>query len=813
MYRTVREGRGFDLVIVVVSSKREARFWQARLEASRGEILSRHTEVLCLDEGWEGGAGQLLGTLHAWQRAQECLNARALLESGGSVAIYQAAGQGTRMAPLCLAEGGDKSAVRLPRVMDLGDRVLMSVLEAVIFQTQPFAPSRAGRLCVFWADQIFIPSRPMDRRGEGEVEILGIRAEVPVEERLWRRGWQGYGLLIRTPSGEVLQREKQTFDQFQELRRRDLVRPNSEGRLMVGRSLGSFSLSGRALELLLEEYEEELTGRRGRLDTDPHLWMPLTSSLEEFAGGGGDPQLWERVQRLGQRLRRSGLPLIEEMDLGEKTYFWDLGQARLYMANLRKLLDDTPEGECMRRFFGVELQGGSLILASEVRGSVEQSLILDSRCQRLRARRGMVVSVQAHCLKVVEGLVYGCVEPAELEVGPGEVLADCFLPERGRVRMRTALERSGKEDWHRVLPGNPCSYSELQGRLRTVELQALEEERCRWGMYLDGKLSKFLEGVERRPLRPQPDNLVERPWGGGFLERFKGLSPSGRLIGESWECSGHWLHPSQLCYAPGRYIPLHHLIPLRPRGVVGRHGEELRVLLKFIEAREDLSVQVHPSSEQARELGESEGGKEEAWLVLRAEAGSRIYLGFQRSASPEELRAALEGGENLAERYLNILEPQPGEVFLVPSGTVHALGRGVVVAELQQPSDITYRLWDWNRQPPRTLHWDQALRVLDLEAHSPDHYRCTPRRLEPGRWELVRTARLWMELLEEGSWELSTEGFPWVIACLEGKARVRTAGGEAELPQGWSLLMPAAAGDMQIEVEGRALRCSGEDDV
>ncbi len=173
--------------------------------------------------------------------------------------------------------------------------------------------------------------------------------------------------------------------------------------------------------------------------------------------------------------------------------------------------------------------------------------------------------------------------------------------------------------------------------------------------------------------------MVEKPWGKDVLPA-PFVAPEGKRIGEVW-------------FEPPSEMP--------------------SVMVKYIFTSEKLSVQVHPSDEQARELGESDRGKEECWLVIDAEPGATLGIGFKQPIDAHTMRkAALEGSiEGLMEWY----PVSAGDFFYIPSGTVHAIGAGVSLIELQQNSDITYRLYDYGR--PRELHLDQGIVVARGEIH------------------------------------------------------------------------------------------------
>src|SRR5262249_42897442 len=150
------------------------------------------------------------------------------------------------------------------------------------------------------------------------------------------------------------------------------------------------------------------------------------------------------------------------------------------------------------------------------------------------------------------------------------------------------------------------------------------------------------------------------------------------------------------------------------RALLGRHAERHRrfpLLLKFLDARDTLSVQVHPTDEHTQLLPPGERGKTEAWVVLRAEPSSCIYAGFKSGTTPDALRHAL--AERRLRDLLASFTPRPGDGVMLPAGTVHALGGGVMLFEVQQNSDVTFRLYDWdrvdNQGKARALHLNEAL--------------------------------------------------------------------------------------------------------
>jgi mannose-6-phosphate isomerase len=223
------------------------------------------------------------------------------------------------------------------------------------------------------------------------------------------------------------------------------------------------------------------------------------------------------------------------------------------------------------------------------------------------------------------------------------------------------------------------------------------------------------------PLRFEPIYQY-RPWGGRRLgELLSAPLPAG-LVGEAWLLSDREDHQSRVADGPLSGQTIAELRTKWPTQLLGSFAERFPrfpLLLKFLDARQVLSVQVHPSDREAAEVGPGESGKTEAWVVLEASPDSFIYAGLKKGTTAEDLRAAV-AGTTISDCLASFI-PHVGDGVLLPAGTVHALGSGMVVFEVQQNSDLTYRLFDWGRADPETgqrreLHVDQALACTDFAA-------------------------------------------------------------------------------------------------
>lgn len=202
-------------------------------------------------------------------------------------------------------------------------------------------------------------------------------------------------------------------------------------------------------------------------------------------------------------------------------------------------------------------------------------------------------------------------------------------------------------------------------------------------------------------------------WGGEKLKLLFGRNGEDR-IAESWEVSVHPDGESRL----GDGSSFSEYLKRHP-GSVDRKGDEFPVLIKYIDAAKPLSVQVHPNDEYARRY-EHDNGKTEMWYILSAEAGAGIYCGFRENTDRESFLKSVAAGE--VEKLLNFIPVKSGDCYLIKAGTVHAIGAGCVICEVQQSSNVTYRVYDYNRRDAegklRELHIDKAAEVIDFRKFS-----------------------------------------------------------------------------------------------
>lgn len=305
-------------------------------------------------------------------------------------------------------------------------------------------------------------------------------------------------------------------------------------------------------------------------------------------------------------------------------------------------------------------------------------------------------------------------------------------------------------------------------------------------------------------------------WGGERLKSLFGKVSDLSPLAESWECSVHPDGPSHVASGPFAGRTLVEVLAEHPAllGTSFSALGELHILVKLIDAKRDLSVQVHPDDDYAcREEG-GQQGKTEMWYVLDAEPGASLVFGLGRAAKADELRAAL--ADSSFESMLRYIPVRPGDVFYIPSGTIHAIGGGILLVEVQQNSNLTYRLYDYGRLGkdgrPRPLHVDKALAVADLSAAQPPRQSLRVLRFRPGfaEEELCTCPyfQVWRCRLDAGPGAAAShillpalpESYR-VLLCTEGEG---VLAGEEELRfrKGDTVFIPATCGELRLS--GRA---------
>ncbi len=300
-------------------------------------------------------------------------------------------------------------------------------------------------------------------------------------------------------------------------------------------------------------------------------------------------------------------------------------------------------------------------------------------------------------------------------------------------------------------------------------------------------------------------NLKTVLWGGDKIAAFKGIEIKAHNVGESWEISGLEGHESIVVNGEFAGTGLRELIKRFKGQLVGqrvyrKHGHEFPLLVKFIDAHKDLSVQVHPDDDLARRRHGC-SGKAEMWYIIDSEPGASLLAGMSRTITPQQYLKHMEQGT-----LLDVLarhNTHQGDIFFLPAGRIHSIGAGNLLLEVQQASDITYRVFDYNRidsnGKPRELHTQLAIDAIDYTV-SLDCLRHYPNR--KGHIRLINSIFFDVDrIMVDGHYchPMPHDAF-LCLMCTSGKATVGCDGGMAvSLNRGESLLAPACVDQLYIE--------------
>lgn len=312
--------------------------------------------------------------------------------------------------------------------------------------------------------------------------------------------------------------------------------------------------------------------------------------------------------------------------------------------------------------------------------------------------------------------------------------------------------------------------------------------------------------IAKIPLRFHP-YLKTVIWGGDKICSYKGIPQPEPSIGESWEVAAVPGHESVVADGPYEGTSLTELIDIFGKSLLGenvyeRYNGKFPLLIKLIDANDDLSVQVHPDDTLAMKRHGSLG-KSEMWYIIRPQKGAKIYAGFNTRLTPDDYEKRVEEG-TFAET-LAVHDSHPGDVFYLPAGRVHAIGAGNLLAEIQESSDITYRIYDYNRRDKegnlRELHTAQAKDAIDYTLY--DEYKTLPSETEKECNTLVRCEHFTtykISVKGDHNLLLDMDSFA-VLMCVEGKATLQYPSGNREIKQGETLLLPANLDRLKIQGE------------
>lgn len=304
--------------------------------------------------------------------------------------------------------------------------------------------------------------------------------------------------------------------------------------------------------------------------------------------------------------------------------------------------------------------------------------------------------------------------------------------------------------------------------------------------------------------------LKERIWGGEKLGTVLGKELQSQQVGESWEISGVTGEVSIVANGPYKGRDLEQLIAAYPVELLGsyiyeRFGEKFPLLFKFLDAKEDLSIQLHPNDDLALKRHNS-FGKTEMWYVMQADQGARVVVDFKQGVTPSDYIEHLN--QKSLTKILNEIPVKKGDVFFIETGTVHAIGKGVLLAEIQQTSDITYRVYDWDRTDKdgkgRELHVDLALDAINYQE----------KEVEISYSKDINTANKvvccpyfsvnFISLTQEYKKQKDQDRF-YMYICTQGSGSIHLKDFVFDFKEGHSMLIPACITDISIRGEATLL--------
>ncbi|WP_339656832.1 type I phosphomannose isomerase catalytic subunit [uncultured Maribacter sp.] len=313
------------------------------------------------------------------------------------------------------------------------------------------------------------------------------------------------------------------------------------------------------------------------------------------------------------------------------------------------------------------------------------------------------------------------------------------------------------------------------------------------------------------PLKFRPI-LKERLWGGTKLKEVLGKPIESDITGESWELSTVKGDISVIANGNLEGKSLQDVIEsygeeLLGKSVVERFGKEFPILIKFIDAKQDLSIQLHPNDELAKERHES-FGKTEMWYIMDADPKAELIVGFNKDVTKEEYAESIDNDTLLD--LLNYEQVKEGDTFFINTGKIHAIGAGVMLAEIQQTSDVTYRVFDFNRKDKdgnlRELHTELALDAVDYKKK--DDFKV------PYNQELNKVSEMvdcpyfktnFIQLTENLELDTTKRDSFTIFMCVGGEVVIKTFEGEVTIKKGETALLPAITKNISLQSKGAKL--------
>lgn len=292
-------------------------------------------------------------------------------------------------------------------------------------------------------------------------------------------------------------------------------------------------------------------------------------------------------------------------------------------------------------------------------------------------------------------------------------------------------------------------------------------------------------------------------WGGSKLQQVLGKNtPENRVWAESWEIVDHRQAQSVVTNGPFAGQTLRQLLHSFSKEIVGYDAPDTHfpLLLKYLDCQLDLSAQVHPDDNYGAKMPIPDKGKTEAWYVVEAEPGAKLYAGLKADVNESDVRTAIANGR--LEDCLHVIPAKAGDCIFIPAGTVHALGAGLLIAEIQQASDCTFRLYDWNRVDadgkPRELHIEQAIEVTNF--HSGPVEPVDRKDLGDGWMELVHCDKFSLLETKATHWLDLPRSQASILTIPHGDAELIWTNGSIHLPRATSVLIPVSCDHPRVRL-------------
>jgi len=518
----------FDVTIICTTDDFQSEYWTERLsegickssssaedspekKKAKTEDSNTFPIALAVSEDWAaGGAGNGLGTLYAFQKACRVAKAKydidlleLLTAKKVSAAIFHTAGKGTRMAPIPASENNNKPGVKLPYCHELsnGETEPITVLEAVVKQTGVYSQSRKGRLSVYWGDQVFIPSAPFRYTPTHHIDIMCtlLGEEAPTEEEWKEQGLDKYGVIAVSKGSDKNAAQVEKVDHATATRMLKSLGDIGS----VGPSLGSFSISAAMVDALCKEFSSELEKKEGKLDTDPHFWMPLTLAEADYISLMSQKDVdeaeskahHERMAKMKASFDLGGMGMFGAVDVGKDACWWDYGQLKYYYSYNMKIIDSDENSRLLRKFLGitenvmnskidasVSLDETSRVFSSKIisSGSITKSVLASVTANEITAEDAIIVNCVAKKIKAGKGaILYNLINDSEegIVAGDGEVIVSVTDKDGKMMILKSNTSTDGGKAWKTKLEQNEMSFQDVHGKNKDSNVGEIEKKR------------------------------------------------------------------------------------------------------------------------------------------------------------------------------------------------------------------------------------------------------------------------------------------------------------------------------------------------